>query len=34
VAAALVLTLVAWAVFIVGLKLTIPLWPTLFGLAG
>jgi hypothetical protein len=27
----LVLTLGCWLIFIVGLKLTIPLWPTVFG---
>jgi Tripartite tricarboxylate transporter TctB family len=28
---AVVLTLGCWLIFIVGLKLTIPLWPTVFG---
>lgn len=27
-----VLTVMSWGIFIVGLKLTIPLWPTVFGL--
>lgn len=31
---AAVLTVLSWAVFIWGLKLTIPMWPTVFGLAG
>lgn len=29
---AVVLTLMSWVIFILGLKLTIPLWPTVFGL--
>lgn len=29
---AAVLTVMSWGIFIVGLKLTIPLWPTVFGL--
>ena len=29
---AVVLTVMSWGIFIVGLKLTIPLWPTVFGL--
>ena len=29
---AAVLTLMSWVIFILGLKLTIPLWPTVFGL--
>lgn len=28
---AVVLTVLSWAVFVWGLKLTIPLWPTIFG---
>lgn len=28
---AVVLTLLSWGVFVVGLSLTIPLWPTVFG---
>ena len=31
---AVVLTAMSWAMFIWGLKLTIPLWPSLFGLGG
>jgi len=31
VAAAVVLTVGAWAIFVLGLKLTIPMWPTVFG---
>jgi hypothetical protein len=31
---AAVLTLMCWGVFIVGLKLTIPLWPSVLGLGG
>lgn len=31
---AALLTAVSWLVFIVGLKLSIPMWPTVFGLAG
>ena len=30
--AAVVLTLLSWAVFVLGLKLSIPMWPTVFGL--
>ena len=33
VVAAVLLTALSWAVFIVGLKLTIPMWPSVFGLA-
>jgi Tripartite tricarboxylate transporter TctB family len=29
---AVVLSVMSWGIFIVGLKLTIPLWPTVFGL--
>ena len=29
--AAIVLTVGAWAIFVLGLKLTIPMWPTVFG---
>jgi hypothetical protein len=29
-----VLTVGSWAIFIVGLKLVIPLWPTFIGAAG
>ena len=28
---AVILTAMSWAVFVLGLKLTIPLWPTVFG---
>ncbi|HSI50842.1 MAG TPA: tripartite tricarboxylate transporter TctB family protein [Ideonella sp.] len=31
---AVVLTAMSWAVFVLGLKLIIPLWPTVFGLGG
>ena len=31
---AVVLTAMSWAVFVLGLKLIIPLWPTMFGLGG
>lgn len=31
VANATVLTVGAWAIFVLGLKLTIPMWPTVFG---
>ena len=31
VANAIVLTVGAWAIFVLGLKLTIPMWPTFFG---
>ncbi|MEY2893675.1 MAG: hypothetical protein RJA98_3583 [Pseudomonadota bacterium] len=27
-----ILTVMSWAMFVLGLKLTIPLWPTLFGM--
>ena len=30
--AAVVLTVLSWAVFVLGLKLSIPMWPTVFGL--
>jgi hypothetical protein len=29
---AVILTAMSWAMFVLGLKLTIPLWPTLFGM--
>lgn len=29
---AVVLTVASWAIFVLGLKLTIPMWPTLLGL--
>ena len=29
---AVVLTAMSWVIFVVGLKLTIPMWPTVFGL--
>ncbi|MBP6337577.1 MAG: tripartite tricarboxylate transporter TctB family protein [Vitreoscilla sp.] len=29
--AAVVLTVLSWAVFVLGLKLSIPMWPTVFG---
>lgn len=32
VVAAVVLTVLSWAVFVLGLKLSIPMWPTVFGL--
>jgi hypothetical protein len=31
IANAVVLTVGAWAIFVLGLKLTIPMWPTVFG---
>jgi len=31
VATAIVLTVGSWAIFVLGLKLTIPMWPTIFG---